>query len=295
VKRAAWTPLPSARARAARLLAPALALVGAGLAPGAAHASTAIEHAPLLRTAPAARHDPDVSTNWAGYAVQPGADGTSFTKVSGRWVQPKATCTAGSESFSAFWVGLGGYSATSDALEQIGTEADCSAAGVASYAMWYEILPAPSVPIKFKVFPKNVITASVTVKGTAVSLQIRNLTRHTKFTKTIRVAAPDLTSAEWIAEAPTACNSRNVCRQLHLTNFGTVSFTGASATAAGHTGPIADPAWLVTPIELIESLMRGLPPAVGSTTTGAVPSEIASDGASFAVSWQTGLTPPASP
>jgi Peptidase A4 family len=60
----------------------------------------------------------------------------------------------------AFWVGLGGFSETSQALEQIGTEANCSTAGKAKYAMWYELLPAASVPIKLKVFPGNAITVS---------------------------------------------------------------------------------------------------------------------------------------
>jgi hypothetical protein len=99
-------------------------------------------------------------------------------------------------TYSGFWVGLGGFSETSQALEQIGTEANCSASGKPRYAMWYELVPAASVPIKLKVFPGNAIAASVNVNGTKVTLQIRNLTRKTKFTKTVRMSAPDLTSAE---------------------------------------------------------------------------------------------------
>jgi Peptidase A4 family len=64
--------------------------------------------------------------------------------------------------------------------------------------MWYELLPAASVPIKLKVFPGNAITASVKVNGTKVTLQIKNLTRKTTFTKTLRMSAPDLSSAEWV-------------------------------------------------------------------------------------------------
>ena len=38
---------------------------------------------------------------------------------------------AGRESYSAVWVGLGGYSENASALEQIGTDADCSRSGAA--------------------------------------------------------------------------------------------------------------------------------------------------------------------
>ena len=91
----------------------------------------------------AARQLPDqVSTNWAGYAAVTGASthafAKRFTSVSGSWVQPTATCVPGQPTFSAFWVGLGGYRVSSRSLEQIGTEADCSAAGAISYYAWYE-------------------------------------------------------------------------------------------------------------------------------------------------------------
>ena len=68
-----------------------------------------------------------VSSNWAGYAVT----GTSFKTVSGTWVQPTANCSSSTAetTASAFWVGLGGDSDTSSALEQAGTEADCLANG----------------------------------------------------------------------------------------------------------------------------------------------------------------------
>ena len=48
--------------------------------------------------------------------------------------------SAGSATYSSVWVGLGGYAQTSRALEQIGTEADCSAAGQATYSAWFEVV-----------------------------------------------------------------------------------------------------------------------------------------------------------
>src|SRR5438270_13965060 len=69
-----------------------------------------------------------VSSNWSGYALEPPA-GTDlqFTSITGTWTQPKATCSSsGSESASAFWVGLGGEIDTATSLEQTGTSAACN-------------------------------------------------------------------------------------------------------------------------------------------------------------------------
>src|SRR4051812_18847495 len=86
------------------------------------------------------------SSNWAGYAVtssDPAAP-AAYTSVSGSWVVPVASCSASPATFSAFWVGLGGFSETSEGLEQIGTESDCTASGRATYGIWYELVPAAS-------------------------------------------------------------------------------------------------------------------------------------------------------
>src|SRR5438874_1315188 len=66
-----------------------------------------------LTAAPAALAKAAQSTNWAGYAVH--RDGVSFRRVSANWTQPNASCAGGQPSYSSAWVGLGGYSPTSDA------------------------------------------------------------------------------------------------------------------------------------------------------------------------------------
>ena len=267
------------------LLAPVAALL-CGTATGGAASTRSVTNLGLRADV---RNDTAVSSNWSGYAI--GAP-TTFTNVSGRWVQPAAQCT-GSRSYSAFWVGLGGFSESSQALEQIGTSADCSATGKATYSMWYELVPAASVPIKFKVFPGNVLSASVNVKGTQVTVQIRNLTRRTKFTKTLRMSSPDTSSAEWVAEAPSACSSSGRCVQLPLTNFGSVTFTKASATTSdGRTGTVSDSAWSATTIELIEDSSNPFAQSQ-ATSSGAVPAALSSDGAAFAIVWQDAIALPA--
>ena len=100
----------------------------------------------------------ETSSNWAGYAV---ANRKPFTSVTGKWVQPVATCADLSSTYSAFWVGLGGFDDSSQALEQTGTEANCSAAGRATYTVWYELVPAGPVTVKMVVRPGDAISATV--------------------------------------------------------------------------------------------------------------------------------------
>jgi hypothetical protein len=240
--------------------------------------------------APNLARDSQVSSNWAGYALTgTGTAGApvAFTNITASWVQPNVSCASG-ESYSAFWVGLGGFSPTSEALEQIGTEANCNARGVPVYGAWYEIVPEPSIPIRMRIAPGDRIVAAVLVQGTQVTLQITNTTRHVRVTKRLTVEHPDLTSAEWIAEAPSECTSSGRCDTLPLARFGGVSFTRAAATGDGHAGTITDAAWSATPIELSEDSpapLDGLLPHSSAGSSGAVPGTVSPDGRSFAVTW----------
>ncbi len=226
-----------------------------------------------------------VSSNWSGYALEPQA-GTDlqFTSVTGTWTQPKATCSNGSEAASAFWVGLGGETDASTSLEQTGTSADCDANGNPHYYAWYELLPAASVQVPLKVKPGDLITTSVNVNGTNVLIQIKNRTRKTVFTKSLTMDAPDLTSAEWVAEAPSSCNSSGTrCTVLPLANFGTVTFTKAATIASTHPGTISDPTWSRVSIRLVPQ--GGQFGRFADSTAGALPGAIAADGRGFPVTW----------
>jgi hypothetical protein len=240
-----------------------------------------------------------VSSNWAGYAAVP-ADGAtaSFSDVTASWAEPKVTCTAGRTDSAAFWVGLGGDSDTSQSLEQLGTEADCDGSGGApTYSAWWEIVPAASVRMSLVIHAGDRVTAAVLVKDQTVKMSLKNLTRGTRFSKTMTLAQPlDVSSAEWIAEAPSECTPSGRCRSVPLSRFGTVAFTNAAAINTGHPGTISDPAWIAAPIELIADGRGGrffeggdiLGPGVG-----AVPSGLTADGRSFSIAWQKNLTPPA--
>jgi Peptidase A4 family len=235
----------------------------------------------------AADASPQASVNWSGYAAVsatteavPSANSSlTFGDVTGSWTQPKAHCVKGRADAAAFWVGIGGFDGDSSTLQQIGTTAQCSSRGVASSFVWWEIVPAGEVRVPLKVRAGDRVTAAVLVNGQEVTMSIKNATRRTRFSTTVTVSQPlDVSSAEWIAEAPTACTSNGICEVVPLTNFGSVTFSNAAATANRVSGTITDPAWLATPLQLIPEASVGGP--------GASPGALSADGRSFRVSWQ---------
>jgi len=213
--------------------------------------------------------------------------------VSATWTQPDATCTPGQPSYSADWVGLGGYKPTSDALEQTGTELDCNAAGKVVSSAWYELVPAPSKTIALRVAPGDVMRASVTVTGHQVVIQLDDLTSHQSFHKRLKSAAIDVSSAEWIVEAPSECVSQFACQALPLADFGSVPFGSAQATSStGATGAIASRLWGRTRIDL-NAGPEGMIVARNTTVHAgnAAPSPLSGGGTAFDVTYTPGAEP----
>ena len=162
------------------------------------------------------------STNWSGYA----ATGSTYTSVSASWVQPAVTCSSG-DQYSAFWVGLDGYS--SSTVEQTGTEADCDGR-TAQYYAWWEMYPGASVEYSTTTYPVKAgdhFTASVTYTSpNSFTLTINDTTEPwanpATTTQTLNGAARS--SAEVIVEAPCCTLFDGI---LPLANFGTASFTNS--------------------------------------------------------------------
>jgi hypothetical protein len=243
-----------------------------------------------------------VSGNWAGYVATPRSS-ARFGSVSGSWRQPAAKCTAGHESFSAVWVGLGGYREGARALQQIGTDANCTSSGRAIYAAWWELLPSDPVELKLRVNPGDRIAASVTTSGSRVTLRLRNLTSGARFSTTRHYSRPDVSTAEWIVEAPSTCATASACTTVPLANFGSVSFSSATATAHGHTGTILDPGWSALALELrqgsneVEAGRAGFDVRAAGAVRQAAPSAASSAGA-FSVTWSESsrqTEPPSAP
>jgi hypothetical protein len=231
-----------------------------------------------------------VSENWAGYV----ASGKTFSSVAGAWTQPTVSANPSSaQSYSAAWVGLGGASGQSQTLEQIGTAADYSN-GHAEYYAWYELPPSTQVRLNIAIHPADKITAKVSVSAASVKVSLADQTTGRSVVKTLHESHPDLSSAEWIVEAPAAQTFGGNYRILSLADFGKVAFTRATATAGGHTGAISDSRWSATRVQLSTQSALGaisrpgfglarsrlaLQPSAGATTSTL-------SGDTFSVSWE---------
>jgi len=215
-----------------------------------------------------------VTPGWAGYLVRTGAD--SFTDVRGRWVQPRVVCNRPG-SAAAFWIGLGGATERSRALEQVGTSADCSSRAELSYSAWYQLWPGPAIDLPIAVNAGDVIESALEVSGETVSISLRDVSTGAGVLQNVGMRDPETDSAEWIVEAPAMCFA--TCTLLPLATFDRISFTGASATAAGHHRTISDAGWATS------RLTMGAP----RRPMLATPSQLADGGSSFAVTRSRGV------
>jgi Peptidase A4 family len=245
-----------------------------------ARALTLAAAALALGPAPAraGRTAPEVNAQWSGYAVS--ARHVSYSSVGATWTQPAARCRPGDAgALSAAWVGLGGHSRTS--LEQVGTDASCDAAGRPSYFAWFELVAGVAHRVPRTVRPGDEIVGSVRrLEPNLVELRIEDRTRRWTFARRIVWGTADVSSAEWIVEAPYAC-VRFSCRHVALANFGTVTFRNVRAVGNGAPGSLASRRWTLIPIELVPCVRPG---GAGSRA-GARPGPASADGRTFAVAW----------
>jgi hypothetical protein len=207
------------------------------------------------------------STNWSGYAVLPTAvkrgQTQSVTDVKGSWTVPAVVGTG--TSYSAFWIGIDGYN--SGTVEQIGTSSDV-VNGVPSYYAWYEIYPKYPVTISMTISVGDTITADVLSTSKGFQLTITDVNTGKSFTTLQKCPQAAKSSAEWVAEAPSSMSG-----VLPLANFGTVTFTGCSATIGGNTGSITS--FQNDAITMVTS----------GGTTKAYPHDLSIDGNGFQVTW----------
>jgi hypothetical protein len=160
------------------------------------------------------------SSNWSGYAV----DGSNATTVTGTWIQPTAKCAPRENSWSSPWVGIDGD--TDNTVEQTGTDSDC-VNGKPYYYAWYEMYPKSAVIVPLAVNPGDTITGTVSYGGSSFTLSLEDTTTGApQFSVTQPSKKPARSSVEWIVEGP----SNGL-----LSDFGTVAFSGASATINGHS------------------------------------------------------------
>jgi hypothetical protein len=183
----------------------------------------------------AATRETAESTNWAGYFDT----GPQFTGVSGQWTVPVVQPSQ-DDQVSSTWLGVDGVLNTS--LIQTGTTQETSE-GTTLYFAWYEVLPAPAIPIGL-VDPGDQMSANITESspGTWI-LSIADVTSEQEVSGQLAYDGPG-TSAEWIEEAPSAVDGD----QFTLANFGMAQF-GTLGVSGTNLGSGTD-----TPIEMTDSI-----------------------------------------
>jgi hypothetical protein len=234
----------------------------------------------LLWAAPAALAGV-TSANWAGYAAH--RPGVRFRYVTGEWQVPTASCTPGAPAFSSNWIGLGGYRENSGALEQTGTETDCSASGRVNYSAWYELVPAAPHSISLGLRPGDLVRGSARAAGGWVTIVLSDLSNGRSFRRSFHPSYLDRTSADWIVEAPSECTHSGRCRTLPLADFGRTSlFAARATTVAGRAGAITSRWWNTTTITLVHGSRS---PAGTGSAPEAAPSGLTAGGSAFTVAY----------
>ncbi|KAI0478646.1 peptidase A4 family-domain-containing protein [Xylariaceae sp. FL0804] len=165
------------------------------------------------------------STNWAGAVLVD----TGFTEVEGTITAPTPT---GSKGSASAWVGIDGDTC-STAILQTGIDFTISKAGVVSYDAWYEWYPDYAYDFSnFAISAGDQI--SMTVKATSTkagTATLENLTtgKSTSHSFTGESSSPLCEyNAEWIVE-----DYESGSALVAFADFGSVTFTGASATKDG--------------------------------------------------------------
>jgi hypothetical protein len=138
--------------------------------------------------------------------------------------------------------------------------------------------------------PGDRMSAAVTVDGATVTVALIDRTRGTRFTRTVVDHSLDVTSAEWIAEAPSDCSGSN-CTVLPLADFGTAHFLSAAATTTtGITRSLDRAPWTRTRISLGSSFEQSANGADKETAVTATPSGLGIPLGAFTVSYSTTST-----
>jgi len=208
------------------------------------------------------------SANWAGYVAR----GGGFTSVTGTWTVPQPSASAAGSSDAA-WVGIGGENSRD--LIQAGTQQAMLDSGSVQYSAWVETLPQTSRTVPLAVHAGDSITVTL-LEQEPGSWQIafQNNTTGGSYERTVQYRS-SRTSAEWVEEAPS--DGRGI---LPLTDFGSVTFTGASAVKKGQAVNLTQAA--AEPIIMIN----------GSNQPIATTSSVSAEGSSFTVTrTQNNATP----
>jgi hypothetical protein len=188
------------------------------------------------------------SLNWAGYVAS--FSTTTFRFVSTHFNVPQLDCrgvTASTGAWSAHWVGLDGFRASSSTLEQIGLLAICENSTTPVYALFWEMFPLPARVLTIPLHPGDAVTMSVFFNPSdrLFTLQFADTTDGQQFKHTRSCpsgATCQRNSAEAISEAPFDTTTKTF---LPLADFAAAAFDAVSITntTGTHRGGLKSSFW----------------------------------------------------
>ncbi|RFU26842.1 hypothetical protein B7463_g9495, partial [Scytalidium lignicola] len=179
-------------------------------------------------------HFDEISGNWGGAAI----DSTDVTKVIGTFTVPRPSPppegSSRIEYCGAAWVGIDGDRNCQSGLIQTGIFW-CVQGCETSYEAWYEYIPAASIAYNgIDVSAGDSITVTVTrTSNTGGTTRLVNNSNGQSATHTFsnqRQGTLCGNSAEWIVE-----DFESGGALVPFADFGTVTFTGATAVVGGST------------------------------------------------------------
>jgi hypothetical protein len=207
------------------------------------------------------------SSNWSGYA----AVGGPYTVAKGTFTVPSSV-TGTSRAAVSEWVGLDGLGSGDPSLIQAGVDEFPDPADASGFDIfpWWEILPATETNIRsLKVQPGDEVTVTIwQVSGRTWEINLTDDTTGQRFTTPPEVYKGPGSSAEWVVEATTECQSG--CHPAQLAPYGPpIAFSGL-----GFSGP---PETYLQEITMVQGDQNvSTPSALGtsgfvSTFSGAAP------------------------
>lgn len=236
------------------------------------------------------------STNWGGYVIASNQIALNdynsayaqhdVTHVNATWIVQTAA-SSHKATYSAQWVGIGGFFSGDNSLIQTGTESDYS--NGASYGAWYELLPASETPISMNIQPGDKMYASISLVPNTTdewNITIKDVSENETYSTVVTYNSSKL-SGEYIEERPELCTSVS-CSLSTLSDFGTAYY------GEGYTG-ITSPQTNFATIGAVHSAIGSLPYTniTMVSSTGSVlasPSALAYNGTSFTMAYKGGTS-----
>jgi hypothetical protein len=217
-------------------------------------------------------------STWAGYvaARPPG----TFSCVEASWLEPDVACSA-ADAAVGFWVGIGGYTSEDlgiidnvHALQRVGTGVECEN-GQAEHYAWHQVAPRQASDQPFApppgrsgemvIEPGDEMWAQVRFAGGTFTMTVANLSSDDVRSVSDTGGGGHRSSAEWVVGGEPG---------EPLARFRSITFTGGLCTMDGMLGPIGSATWRRNEVDEWSGDVRRLRV-----------SPLASDGASFRVSW----------